>query len=92
MKDVQIPMELFVNLVDYFFPDDERDVPTGYDVDVIRQQLREKMQKIINRELFTRYKTATTPLEREKARRKYLAERGFSQAFISDTEKHYEDI
>lgn len=92
MKNVQITFELFSDLVNYFFPDNERDVSKGYEADIIRKQLSDKMQSMINRELFTRYKTAKTPLEREQARRKYLAQRGFSNAFISDIEQHYEDM
>ena len=91
-KQVQISLELFSDLVDYFYPDNEQDYPAGYEADVIRKQLSDKMQSIINRELFTRYKTAKTPSERERYRREYLEQRGFSNAFISDVEKHYSDI
>lgn len=91
-KQVQISLELFCDLVDYFYPDNEKNFPAGYEADVIRKQLSDKMQSIINRELFTRYKTAKTPLEREQARREYLAQRDFSNAFISDIEQHYEDM
>lgn len=92
MKNVQISFELFSDLVNYFFPDNEKDYPTGYEADVIREQLSDKMQSMINRELFTRYKTATSPTERERYRREYLEQRGFSNAFISDVEKHYGDL
>ena len=92
MKNVQIPFELFCDLVDYFYPDNEKNFPTGYEADIIRKQLSDKMQSMINRELFTRYKTATSPTERERYRREYLEQRGFSNAFISDVEKHYSDL
>lgn len=91
MKDVQISLRLFVDLIDYFFPDN-KDCPQGIEADMIREQIKCKMDKMINRELFTRYKTATTPLEREKARREYLEQRGISQAFISDIEQRYSDM
>lgn len=91
-RQVQISLELFSDLVDYFYPDNEKDYPTGYEADIIRKQLSDKMQSIINRELFTRYKTAKTSAERERYRREYLKQRGFSNAFISDVEKHYSDI
>lgn len=91
MKDVQITFELFLDLISYFFPDD-KDCPKGYEADMIREQLRIKMQKIYNRDLFTRYKTAKTPAEREQARREYLKERGITQSFISDVEQHYSDM
>lgn len=91
-KQVQISLELFSDLVDYFYPDNEKNFPSGYEADVIRKQLSEKMQSMINRELFTRYKTATSQAERERYRREYLEQRGFSNAFISDVEKHYGDL
>ena len=91
-KQVQISLELFSDLVDYFYPDNEKNFPSGYEADVIRKQLSEKMQSIINRELFTRYKTAKTSAERERYRREYLKQRGFSNAFINDVEKHYSDL
>lgn len=91
-KQVQIPFELFSDLVNYFFPDNERDVPESYEADIIRKQLSDKMQSMINRELFTRYKTAKTPSERERYRREYLEKRDFSNAFINDVEKHYSDL
>lgn len=91
-RQVQISLELFCDLVDYFYSDNEKDYPTGYEADIIRKQLSDKMQSIINRELFTRYKTAKTSAERERYRREYLKQRGFSNAFISDIEKHYSDI
>lgn len=88
MADIQISMELMNNLIEYFYPDsDER--PTGYLADEIRHQIEEKIQKMTNRVLFTRYKTATTAEEREKARQAYLKERGFTQSFISDSEIKY---
>ena len=91
-KQVQISLEMFCDLVDYFYPDNEKNFPVGYEADIIRKQLSDKMQSIINRELFTRYKTAKTSAERERYRREYLKQRGFSNAFISDVEKHYSDI
>lgn len=92
MADIQIPMKLMSDLIDYFYPDELSERPTGWLADEIREQIEDKMQKITNRVLFTRYKTARTPEEREQARREYLKERGFSEAFISDTEKPYDEL
>lgn len=85
MADIQIPMELMSKLIEYFYPDSEPE-PTGYLADEIRHQIEDKVQKMTNRALFTQYKTATTPEQREKARRAYLLERGFTESFISDSE------
>lgn len=92
MNEIQIPNKLMADLIDYFYPDEPADRPTGWLADEIREQIEEKMQRVTNRVLFTRYKTAKTFEEREQARRAYLKERGFSEAFISDTEKPYEEL
>lgn len=92
MSDIQIPKKLMGDLIYYFYPDDPSERPTGWLADEIREQIEDKMQRVTNRVLFTRYKTARTPEEREQARRAYLKERGFSEAFISDTEKPYEEL
>lgn len=85
MKQVQIDWELFRDLLDYFYADDE---PQGFEADEIRRQLSEKVDKIINRELFTKYKRSPTGAEREAARQEYLNHRGISKSFRSDTEYH----
>lgn len=86
--NIQIPVELMADLINYFYPDSESDTerPEGELADSIRNQIEDKMQKITNRALFSEYKTATTPEQRESARRAYLKERGFSESFISNSE------
>lgn len=86
--DIKISMEFMNDLVEYFYPDSDVQ-PTGYLADKIRHQIDDKIQKMTNRALFTRYKTATTADEREEARQAYLKERGFTNSFISDTEIKY---
>ena len=61
-KNVTIPEELFIDLVKYFLAD------IRWDEDRIRSGLQEKLEAMVKRELYTRYKTAGTPEEREKAR------------------------
>lgn len=61
-KNVTIPEELFIDLVKYFLAD------IRWDEDRIRSRLQEKLEAMVKRELYTRYKTAGTPEEREKAR------------------------
>lgn len=84
--NIQIPAELMADLINYFYPDSDSERPEGALADSIRRQIEDKMQKITNRALFTDYKTATTPEQRESARRAYLKERGFTDSFISDSE------
>ncbi len=49
--------------------------------DILQPILNEKIQKIMRRELYTRYKTADTPEEREQARHLYLDEVGVPQDY-----------
>ena len=84
--NIQIPVELMADLIEYFYPDSDSERPEGALADNIRCQIEDKMQKITNRALFSEYKTATTAEQRESARRAYLKERGFTDSFISGSE------
>ena len=74
-KNVTIPEELFIDLVKYFLAD------IRWDEDRIRSRLQEKLEAMVKRELYTRYKTAGTPEEREKARQEYLVKVGIPENF-----------
>ena len=74
-KNVTIPEELFIDLVKYFLAD------IRWDEDRIRSGLQEKLEAMVKRELYTRYKTAGTPEEREKARQEYLENVGIPENF-----------
>lgn len=82
-KQVQIDWELFLDLYDFFFSDE---APEGYEADEIRKKMSEKVDKIINRELFSKYKRSPTGVERETARQEYLNHKGISKLFRSDKE------
>ena len=77
MKNVQISEQLFVELVKYFLLDVQDDKNTKY----ICKGLSDKMDAIIKRDLYTKYKTAVTPEEQEKARLEYLDMIGMSESF-----------
>ena len=75
MKNVQIPQELFMKLLRYHLLDDDsctEDVKKG---------LEQKMKTMVERELYTKSKTAPTEEEREKARQEYLDRRGIQADF-----------
>lgn len=74
-KNVTIPEELFIDLVKYFLAD------IRCDEDRIRSRLQEKLEAMVKREVYTRYKTAGTPEEREKARQEYLERVGIPENF-----------
>lgn len=75
MKNIQIPQELFMKLLRYHLLDDDsctEDVKKG---------LEQKMNTMVERELYTKTKTAPTEEEREKARQEYLDTRGIQADF-----------
>ena len=84
-KQVQIDWELFLDLYDFFFSDE---APEGYKADEIRKKISEKVDKIINRELYSKDKRSPPGAEREVARQEYLNHRGISKSFRTDTEYH----
>lgn len=75
MKNVQIPYELFVDLVLYHLNDED-----GFE-DEIRQGLERKLDAMLNRQLYSRYKTAPTEEQREQARQEYLDRRGVPESY-----------
>ena len=74
-KSVQIPYELFFQLLQYFllenYESEER----------IRKGLEKKLNAMVDRELYSKYKTAPTEEEREKFRKEYLDRRGIPENF-----------
>ena len=72
MKTVQIPYELFVDLVLYHLNGED-----NFDEE-IRQGLEQKLDAMLNRQLYSQYKTA--PSE-EQARQGYLDRRGVPQSY-----------
>ena len=75
MKNVQISQELFIALMKYFLLEQEELLPE------IQKGLEKKLDALVMRELYTKYKTATSEEEREKARREYLDKRGVPESF-----------
>lgn len=75
MKNVQISEELFVAIMRYFMLEQVEMAPR------IKQGLEKKLDALVMRELYTKYKTAPSEEEREKARREYLDKRGVPESF-----------
>ena len=75
MKNVQIPQELFMKLLRYHLFDD------GGCADDVKKGLEQKMNAMVERELYTKSKTAPSEEEREKARQEYLDRRGIQADF-----------
>ena len=74
-RNVQIPYELFFQLLQYFLMENYENE------EIIRQGLERKLDTMGNRELYSKYKTAPTEEEREKSRQEYLDRRGIPENF-----------
>ena len=72
VKNVQISEELFVAIMRYFMLEQEEMLPQ------IKQGLEKKLDAMVMRELYTKYKTAPTE---EEARKEYLDRRGVPESF-----------
>ena len=75
MKNVQIPYDLFWALLQHHLMMED-----GYEEE-IQQGLEQKLDAMVNRQLYSQYKAAPTEKQREKARKEYLDRRGVPQSF-----------
>lgn len=74
-RNVQIPYELFFQLLQYFLMD-------NYDgEDKIRLGLEKKLNAMVDREVYSKSKIAPTEEEREKFRLEYLDRKGIQESF-----------
>ena len=75
MKNVQISQELFMQLLRFHLVED------GSCEKEIKQGLEKKLDAMVNREVYSKSKTAPTEEEREKFRQEYLDRRGIPENF-----------
>ena len=75
MSKVQISQELFLALVKYHL------LEMNEDEEQIKKELKEKLDAMVRRHTYSKYKTALTEEERMKAREEYLDQVGMSQSF-----------
>ena len=75
MKNVQISQELFMQLLRFHLMEDV-DCETE-----IKRELEKKLDKMVMRDLYGKFKTAPTEEERERARKEYLDRRGVQESF-----------
>jgi len=75
MKNVMIPEELFGKLLKYHLLDQKQEE------DDIRKGLEKKLDAMVNREVYSKFKTAPTEEEREKSRQEYLDRKGMQESF-----------
>ena len=75
MKNVMIPEKLFGKIIKYHLLDQEQEA------DDIRKGLEKKLDAMVNREVYSKFKTAPTEEEREKFRQEYLDRKGMHVSF-----------
>lgn len=75
LKNVQISEELFVALLKYHLVEIDDVMPE------IKEGLEDKLEAMVRRDLYTKYKTAPTVEEREKARQECLEKVGMHRDF-----------
>ncbi|MEE1250861.1 MAG: complexin-2 [Lachnospiraceae bacterium] len=75
LKNVQISEELFFALLKYHLVEMDDVLPE------IKRGLEEKLEAMVKRDLYTKYKTAPTEEEREMARQEYLEKVGMHRSF-----------
>lgn len=76
-QNVQIDFKLFLDLVSFHLLETEDpELPER-----CRKGLEKKLDAIVTRDMYSRYKTAPTEEEREKARIEYLDKRGVHRDF-----------
>ena len=74
-RNVQIPYELFIELIRFHLFDlyeDEKKIRTG---------LEQKLKAMSDRQLYSKYKTAESESEREEARQQSLDSRGVPEDY-----------
>lgn len=74
-ENVQISQELFMQLIRFHLVEDESCEKE------IKQGLEKKLDKMVMRDLYGKFKTAPTEEEQERARKEYLDRRGVPESF-----------
>lgn len=77
-KQIQVPELLYNQMAAYCLIEDMR---TPELLEQIKKGVYDKLDRKTNHEIYTRYKTAATEEQREKARKEYLNRIGLSEDF-----------
>ena len=75
MANVQISQDLFMKLARYHLLDD---LTLGEE---IKKELNSKIERLIDRQIYTESKMGTSKEDRENARREYLERKGIPESF-----------
>lgn len=77
-KQIQIPEALFTQMCAYFLMPEFQ---TEQNVEAIKRGINAKLDRMVEHDLYTKYKTAPTAEQKEQARKEYLDRKGISDAF-----------
>lgn len=77
-KMIQIPESLYLQIATYILVDQHRTEDCRR---TIEQGILNKFDRQINHDLYSKYKTAPTPEQREKARQEHLDRIGIPDSF-----------
>lgn len=75
-KQIQISQDLFLNLVKYHLVSPSEELQKA-----IEKGLETKIDSMVKHELYTKYKTSDTEVDRERARQEYLDKIGIHPDF-----------
>lgn len=77
-KQIQIPEKLFNLMAAYIL---EEDLRTNENYKIIEKGIFDKIDRQIEHDLYTKYKTAPTEQQKEDARKEYLDRKGIHPSF-----------
>lgn len=90
-KSVQIDTELFLKLVRYFNYENDKNALEELHGE-ISGALSDKVDKMVSRMIFSKYKREPQGEERERLRLEYLNKIGISESLRTDKETPFTDI
>lgn len=76
-KQITIPESLFLDIVKLI----AIDKPNDELMERVRKGVYDKLDRLVEHELYSQYKTSPTPEQREKARKEYIERKGIPSKF-----------
>ena len=77
-KQIQVPEKLFTLMAAYILMEQHQ---TEENYKIIEKGIHEKIDRMLNHDLYTKYKTAPTDEQKEKARQEYLERKNIPTDF-----------
>lgn len=77
-RNIMIDFGLFTDMVRFVLDHGDLD---DYDYNLIMDRVQDKIEALVRRDLYSKYKSGATAEERSAARREYLEEIGLSDPF-----------